>query len=369
MALLDRLRGIPAWLDARLQPVRSTLPYRAYARYSAVRGNVLAGGVAYFAFFSIFPALAVGFTVFALLLGNQESLQAQVVQFVNSSLGTTVISYHQGQQGIVTIDQLVQPTVLTATAVVGLVTLVLSGLGWIAALRDGVQAVFGVRDDTNFLVVKLVEFVLLVAGGLAVLASVVVSVGVNVASGEVLDMLGIGRSAVAGWAVNIAGQLVLVVVDTAIFTLLFARLSRVDVPVRDVATGGAVGGVGFTVLKLFATELLTVMAHNRFLAASGIIVGLLVWMNLVARLLLVAAAWSATVASDRGHLRTPDPAALAASSTPPPTPADLSSPEQPAAAGADSRRAARTLLVAGFLAGAFTARLAARGPRRRAPKP
>lgn len=46
----------------------------AWKRYSDSRGNVLAGGVGYFAFFSIFPAVLLAFTVFGLLLRDQPQL-------------------------------------------------------------------------------------------------------------------------------------------------------------------------------------------------------------------------------------------------------------------------------------------------------
>src|SRR3954468_4702198 len=138
MSVLDRLRRVPGRVDARLAPLRATLPYRAWQRYGLVRGNVLAGGIAYFAFFSIFPALAIGFTLFAVILGNNEGLQVQLVSYINASLGAPIISYHPGQQGIVTIDQLVQPSFLTTTGLIGVVTLLFTGLGWISALRDGI---------------------------------------------------------------------------------------------------------------------------------------------------------------------------------------------------------------------------------------
>jgi membrane protein len=365
MSVLDRLRDVPGRVGARLQPLRDSLPYRAWQRYGAVRGNVLAGGIAYFAFFSIFPALAIGFTLFALVLGNQEDLQVQLVQYINSTLGSTVISYHSGQAGMVSIEQLVQPGVLTTTGVIGAVTLLFTGLGWVAALRDGIQAVFAARNDTNFVIVKLFDVVLFVAAGLAVLTSVIVSISVNIATGEVLDTLGITRNEVTGWSVSIIGQLVLVALDTGIFTLLFHRLSGVDVPWADLIGGAFAAAVGFTLLKLFATELLQAVSHNRFLASFGVIVGLLVWMNLVARLLLVAGAWCATVAYDRGHLRTPDPLALVGVQ-PDPEP-DEAMPEQARRGGRG-----RLLLVAGFAAGALAGRLLDRGRdrirRRRMPR-
>jgi membrane protein len=344
VSVLDRLKDVPGRVDARLAPLRARLPYRAWQRYGAVRGNVLAGGIADFAFFSTSPALALGFTLFGLVLGNRENLQVELVRYLNQSLGSTVISYHEGQAGLVTIDQLVQPTVLTTTAVIGLVTLVFTGLGWIAALRNGIQAVFGMRDTTNFVVVKLFDLVLFLAAGLAVLGSVAVSVAVNMASGRVLDLLGIERSTAAAWSVNVLGQLALIVVDAVIFTLLFHRLSGVALPWADAVTGAVIASVGFTLLKIFASELLRTISHNRFLASFGVIVGLLVWMNLVARLLLVAAAWSAVVAQDRGHLHTPDPVA----------PLEVPAPDEPAPSTPEAPRSGGGgpfLLVAGFVAG------------------
>ena len=133
---------------------------------------------------------------------------------------------------------------------------------------------------------------------------------------------------------------------------------------RDALVGGALAGVGFTGLKLFAGQLLQSVSHNRFLAASSILLGLLVWMNLVARLTLVAAALSATLAADRGLLPASEPAGRAA-----PVDTAGSAPEGAPARPADaaaSRRAARLLLAAGFVLGVAGARLARRAvPERR----
>ena len=55
-------------LWARLQRTRA---WQAWERYGDARGNLLAGGVTYFAFFSLFPALALAFTLFGIVLqGN-----------------------------------------------------------------------------------------------------------------------------------------------------------------------------------------------------------------------------------------------------------------------------------------------------------
>ena len=103
----------------------------------------------------------------------------------------------------------------------------------------------------------------------------------------------------------------LTVVDAAIYTLLFHRLAGVPTRIGDLAPAAVIAAVAFTLLKIFASELFQGVTRNRFLATFGLIVGLLVWMNLVARVTLVAAALAATIATDRGHLTVPDPAALA----------------------------------------------------------
>lgn len=357
MGLLGRLRALPGWVDARLAPLRRTSPWRAYARYNAARGNVLAGGVAYFAFFSLFPAMALGFTAFGLLLGGREDLQVHVVQYVNSSLGSRVITYRASGGGVVSVEQLTAPGVLTTAGALGVVTLVMSGLGWISALRDGVQAVFGSRTETNFVVLKLVDLLVLAAAGAAVLVSVVLSVVVNIATDQVLAALGIPGGTVTGWIVNIAGQSVLTLVDAVIFTLMFQRLSSLALPLRDFAAGGLFASVGFTVLKLFGSVLLRAASHNRFLAAFGVVVGLLVWMDLVARLTLVAAAWVATVAGDRGHLT-----ATESSGAP-------QAPVPPAGSDDGARRIARTLLATGFVAGAAAGWSAVSARRHRSARP
>jgi membrane protein len=149
---------------------------------------------------------------------------------------------------------------------------------------------------------------------------------------------------------------VLTVVDAVIFTLLFHRLAGIRVPLRDLVAGGVFASIGFTVLKLSASVLLQVVVRNRFLATFGVVIGLLVWMDLVARVTLVAAALSATLAADRGHLPTPDPATLAGVRQ-----ADLDAAAEEEAVAQEhvhretdpgARRAARTLLLAGLVTGA-----------------
>ena len=76
---MDRLKVL--W--ARFQ--RSDI-WRAWKRYGDARGGLLAGGVTYFAFFSLFPAIALGFTIFGFVLRDQPDLLAEVQSAIEKQL-------------------------------------------------------------------------------------------------------------------------------------------------------------------------------------------------------------------------------------------------------------------------------------------
>ena len=50
------------------------------------RGGVLAGGIAYFAFFSLFPALTLGFAIFGFVLRDHPDLYHDIVHSVSTTL-------------------------------------------------------------------------------------------------------------------------------------------------------------------------------------------------------------------------------------------------------------------------------------------
>ena len=82
--------------------------------------------------------------------------------------------------------------------------------------------------------------------------------------------------------------------NTLIFLMLFSRLSGTRAPWRRILRGALFGAVGFELLKLLATLLLTPIMRNPVYAPFAVTVGLLIWINLVSRFVLFAAAWTAT---------------------------------------------------------------------------
>ena len=58
-------------------------------------------------------------------------------------------------------------------------------------------------------------------------------------------------------------------------------------------SGALLGAVGFEVLKLFGTFLIARTTQNPIYATFGVVVGMLVWINIVSRLLVYVVAWTA----------------------------------------------------------------------------
>lgn len=261
----------------------------AWKRYSNARGNILAGGVGYFAFFSLFPATALALTVFGFALRGHPDLLRTILAQLGTYLPGLVKDVRH-PQGLIPVQP---PTAvaLTITGVIAFVVLVLAGLGWLRATREGVRAVFGVRGSGGNLVTNTVrDLGVLFTLGLGIAVFSVLTSVVGAAAGWVAREMGMSGD---GWVLMLAGFVVSVLADTGLMIILLRVVSGVPAPWRDLFQGALVGGVGLSLLKISATALLPRLTANPLFASFAIVVGLLIWLNLIARLILISAAWAA----------------------------------------------------------------------------
>ena len=75
---------------------------------------------------------------------------------------------------------------------------------------------------------------------------------------------------------------------------LFTRLPRRPVRYRTVLRGAIFAAVGYEILKIVGTTYLASVTSNPTYGVFASAIGLLIWINLVSRFLLIAAAWTAT---------------------------------------------------------------------------
>ncbi len=281
---------------------RESMVWRGWTRYGDARGNLLAGGVTYFSFLSIFPALALAFTIFGIVLRDQPQVLGDVKRYLDDALP----GFIQDDQGKGLIPLTVPSAeTLSITGAVAVAGLLWSGLGWLSAMRDGIRTVFGAEGSPgNAVLAKLRDLGVMAVFGVGILASAVVTVVANAVARAVADVIGIGGQ---DWLLTLIGILVGALLDGALVALLLRILSGVDLPWHGLRTGAIVGGLGLTAIKVLGTRLIAGTMTNPVYGSIALVVGLLVWLNFIARIILLSAALAATDLDDRRAL---DPEAL-----------------------------------------------------------
>jgi membrane protein len=270
--------------------VTATRPYRAWQRYRDANGKLLAAGVGYFAFFSIFPALTLAFTAFAFFLQGRPDILEAIAESLNETL-PGMVKTADNPDGLIGISA-PETSTLTIAGIVSFVTLLWAGLGWVGALRRGIRGVFGLDA----------------APGNAVLARVR-DLGVLLTLGLGIAVSAIVTSAVGGWAERIAGSIEVlpgnpvlftatglllgVLFDALLMVILIRVLSGAPLPWANVRTGAIVGAVLLTAMKYFGGLLVERATSNPLLGTVAVAAGLLVWLNLMARVVLFSSALAA----------------------------------------------------------------------------
>ena len=262
---------------------------RTFQRYQADGGDRLASAVTFYWFLSLFPILLIAVYITRQALGDDAGRQ------VTDGLGP-----YLGAATAKAIAKVVQESAGKA-GVIGLAGTLFSGLGWLAALRDAIRTVWHQNVKAgNFLVAKVADIVALVGLFAVIAASVVVSGAATAATVQVLSFLDLSESASAKAVTFVLSYVLGALIDVGIFLYLFLRLARVRSPLRRVLKGAVFGAVGFELLKFFGAFYIgrTTSKGEATYGTFATVVGLLLFLNLVSRLVLYTAAFTVTAPYD-----------------------------------------------------------------------
>ena len=334
IAMLRRERARRPWLDHLI---------RAYQQYKRANGDHVAAAITYFSFLAIFPLVLLGASIAGFVLANnvdrQQRLNEVISENVPGSLGNTLT---QAVQSV--IDN------RGSLGVIALLGVAYAGLGWVGNLRTGVQMIWASQvTKENFVKAKLEDLVVLVGLGVGIVLSLALTSGVTAAIHAVVT--GLHLDGIPGMGTLVGGMAIVLALaaDTVLFMWLFTRLPRRPVRYRTVLHGAIFAAVGYEVLKIVGTTYLANVTSNPTYGVFASAVGLLIWINLVARFLLISAAWTATGRQPSGADSEPEPPeegfAVAVDDKP------ATGVIGPVPAGTRTREAPRPAAVAGALVG------------------
>jgi membrane protein len=247
---------------------------RSLVRYTARRGNRLAGAVSFYGFLLLFPLAAVVGTIAAGLLTPEE------IARIDASLGAN---------GPLSLQWVVENSAsITLGAVAGAV---IFGLLWVDALRGAVLGMWDVHDEPAPTVkLKVLDLItMLVVGVITAL-----SVGATVVVTAVLDWL-IRTLAFATEVSIILAQVVglsaALAFATVLFVLLLAVVPRLTLPWRPTLAAALLAGAVFQLANVGMTYYLAAVARRSYYLGFGVPIALLVYLYVVSRILMAAAAW------------------------------------------------------------------------------
>jgi len=264
----------------------------AWGRMQDNNGNQYAAAITYFSFLALFPLLLLAVSVLGFALHSDPSAEHgffnHVTDNVPGALGETLKTSIQAA-----IDS------RASLGIVGLIGVLVTGLGWVANLREAIDAVWGrVRPKINYFKAKLADLVVL--GGLGVGA--VISIGLTVVGTSLTDQLlqatGLDGLPGATALLKLLGIALAIVGDMLIFWWVMVRLPKIELPRRLAVKGALLAAVGFEVLKIVGTYTIAHTANSPTAGPFAGVIAVLIWIQLVARWLLFSCAWTATVAED-----------------------------------------------------------------------
>jgi membrane protein len=316
----------------------------AWALLTRNHGNEYAAAITYFSFLALFPLILLAASVTGFVLHSHPGLEqdffARIAKAVPGSLGTTITEAVQkaikSRQGV---------------GIVGLVGVLLAGLGWINNLRGAIDGVWGRPPArVNFLKARIANLFVLAGLGLGI----VVSLGLTVIGTSLTDQIvkALALDGVPGShaLLKVVGIAIAVIGDVVIFWWLLIRLPQIEMPQRIAVKGALLASVGFEVLKIVGTYTIAHTANSPTAGPFAGIIAVLIWIQLVARFMLFACAWTATLTAEhRATTVEPDEPAEAEPTVPGP-----GSAITPATVGV-------TLVGVGAVAGAAATLTATRG--------
>ncbi|MCU1419825.1 MAG: YihY/virulence factor BrkB family protein [Mycetocola sp.] len=291
-----------AAIGARIQKLK---PVRVFQHYAVNRGPLLAGGLAYQAIFAVFAALWVGFSVAGLLLESNPRLQDAFFSFVSASV-PGLIDTGSGE-GAIEPDDLLQAEILGWTGALAAVGVIVTALNFLASCRDAVRVMFDLPGELlNFFLLKLKDLGLAIAFGVALIVSAALSVLSTQALDGTLDFLGLdSESLMSALGARVTGLALMYLLDVAVLAGLYRALSGLRIPFRRLIGGSLLGAAALGILKVLGNALLGGATNNPLLASFAVIIGLLIWFNLICQVLLAAAAWIAMGMADANLIADP----------------------------------------------------------------
>ncbi|HLM97712.1 MAG TPA: YihY/virulence factor BrkB family protein [Bryobacteraceae bacterium] len=266
------------------------------------RAPRLGAALAYYMALSLAPALLILLSISGFAFGTNAA-EGHLVSQIQSLVGV---------EGAKVIHALLkgthQPSSGITATVLALVTLFFSATAVVSELKDALNTIWKVPEDTtcsrvrsmlNVVTERLLSFVLVLGAGLFLLASLIVNVWISAADQFLTSVAAPPRALIqtADWVVSLT-------VITVLFAFIFKVLPKVPMKWEDVTVGAVFTSLLFTAGKsLLGVYLGKASFTDTYGAASSLVI-VLVWVYYSAQVFYLGAEFTRAYACHREQMST-----------------------------------------------------------------
>ncbi|WP_293783959.1 YihY/virulence factor BrkB family protein [uncultured Aeromicrobium sp.] len=240
----------------------------AWKQASSRQAPLLAAGVAFYAFTSLFPALIAGVSLYGLVASPQTV--AEQSERLEDLLPAEAASLVTGQ-----IDQLTATSsgALGATTIAALALALWSASGGVGNLLTAINLMFGLGDDRSFVRRKALALAMTVAAILFAIAAI----GLIAVLPVVLNLV----DAVPGvrWAAEIVRWLILIVLVMCVIAMMYRLAPNRPRPARFISRGVVVASALWLLVSVgFSLYVNSFGNYSKTYGALAGVVVLLLWL-------------------------------------------------------------------------------------------
>ena len=305
----ERLQALRERFDEPIEKAteltRKTLawfPIRVWRHFLQHNGFLLAAGISYQSLFAIFGVIYLAFATAGLWLGGSETAVQALIDLINRYIPQII-----SDNGLVRPEQVEaiasgSTGLLTVTGIVAGVVVIWTAIGFITYVRRAVRDTFGLPfDRRSYVLLKARDLLAAVLFGIALIAGAVLGLVTTGAIELIFSLLGLDAQSVG---VRVLTRVLSFVVAFGLNSLALASMFRfltgASLTWRRIWSGSMLGGGAMVVLQIAAGFLFIYSPTNPLLATFAIFIGFLLWFRLNGIVILVAGAWIAVAAGDRG---------------------------------------------------------------------
>ncbi|MFT4199582.1 YihY/virulence factor BrkB family protein [Gordonia sp. (in: high G+C Gram-positive bacteria)] len=273
-------------------------------RHDQHYGGAFAAAMSFRTVMALVPVLMVAFAIAGFVLSRQPEMLADFRQSIADAM--------PGGLGE-TLSDAMDSAIRSRSTVgsVGLVIAAWTGINWMSGAREAMTAIWGGRVDRNPFLSKLYDLGQVTLLGLWFVVTLVFSAaGSKTLADRVLVWLNLDWFPWVLTLVQWTAPLVSILITWPLLTVVLAKVPLVNIPLRNAWKAGLIAAIAMEVLKSVAGMIIAATSRGPAGAAFGSIITVMMFINVVARIIFYTTAWCATDPVNAGYLLDEERSAL-----------------------------------------------------------